>query len=324
MSESHKPVPPESVLPTQADASTTEGNQPPVPVAEEPVFSANPAWPTTEPVAYDRRPGASRQIPITVWLAALLVPYAIGATIGIVYLMQQKQRSKTAHILESIPDQGLYEDFFDGRRRETPLPLSKASEQPPATKVIPPTEPVLPDMVPLKLGETRRVGMLSIKPVSINRKPLVYSYRSGKAQVAGDEVLVLLLSVKNEGPLIFHPNDETFNRAMVQESKGPVYTFLELGKERFYGAVNDPTLERAAVRVPSALLPGETAEIEVVADRNSDGSKLAAKLIQPGDQGVWRVHLRKGKEEITMLSGKRRSVWVTTVVPVEFRDGDVK
>lgn len=289
----------------------------PVPVPE------SPSWPMQE-TRLTPPSSSSRRLPVSVWLAALLIPYAIGATIGIGYLLQQQQRNRTSHILESIPDQGLYEDFFDGRRRDVQPPLSKASEKPVTSKIIPPTEPVLPEMTPLKLGESRKVGMLTVKPLSISKRRLQYSLRAGKSNVPGDEVLVLTLSVKNEGPLIFRPDDETFNRAYLNEGRTPVYTFLEWGKEQFYGAVADPTTERLNLPSVPALQPGESAEIQVVADRNSTGTKLAVDQLKPGEQGLWRVHLRKGKEEITMHSGKKRSVWVTTVVPIAFSTADVK
>src|SRR5262245_39166396 len=34
-----------------------------------------------------------RSLPVSVWFIALLVPYAIGATIAVAYLLQQQQRS---------------------------------------------------------------------------------------------------------------------------------------------------------------------------------------------------------------------------------------
>jgi hypothetical protein len=285
---------------------------PPPPPAPEP-------WPAADQLSTRiTSPTPTRRgLPITVWLAALLVPYAIGSTIAVAYLFQQQQRNKQPHILESIPDQGLYEDFLDGRRRENIPTISKAAEKPGANKIIPPNEPVLPEMQPIKLGETRRVGMLSITPKSVVKERLVYRYQAGKTNVAGDEALVLTLEVKNVGTIVFRPDDETFNRAFTNESKAPVYTFLELGKDRFYGIIADPTVEQLELPAVPSLLPGETAMIKVVAHRNGDGKKLAADAWQPGTSGIWRVHLRKGKEEITMLSGKKRSVWVTTVVPVE-------
>lgn len=324
-------------------AAAPEGTfVPPEPVADTPLSEPVPALPSVEtPAVPEPAPVESwpsmdqplgsprlsqpapvrRGLPITVWLAALLVPYAIGSTIAVAYLFQQQQRNKQPHILESIPDQGLYEDFLEGRRRETIPSISKAAEKPVTNKIIPPNEPVLPEMQPIKLGETRRIGMLSVKPIKVEKKPLVYRYKQGKPDVASDDALFLTLQVKNEGNILFRPDDETFNRAFSNEGKAPVYSFLELGlvlgKDRFYGAISDPTVEQLQLETVPTLLPGESTTMQVVAYRSGDGKQLAADVWKPSVSGIWRVHLRKGKEEITMLSGKKRSVWVTTVVPVE-------
>jgi hypothetical protein len=302
------PTEPAPALPTVETPATPE----PVPVENWPSLDQPLGGTRISPPAHVRR-----GLPITVWLAALLVPYAIGSTIAVAYLFQQQQRNKQPHILESIPDQGLYEDFLEGRRRETIPAISKAAEKPVTNKIIPPNEPVLPDMQPIKLGETRRIGMLSVKPIKIEKKPLVYRFKQGKPDVASDDALFLTLQVKNEGYILFRPDDETFNRAFSNEGKAPVYTFLELGKDRFYGAIADPTVEQLQLETVPTLLPGESTTMQIVAYRGSDGKQLAADAWKPGTTGIWRVHLRKGKEEITMLSGKKRSVWVTTVVPVE-------
>ncbi|MFO0815833.1 MAG: hypothetical protein U0796_21660 [Gemmatales bacterium] len=292
------------------------------PVVEAPVFpvleqASSSPWPTDSPRLTAPTSGGPRRLPLSVWVLSLLVPYAIGSTIGLAYLFQQQQRSKQPHILESIPDQGLYEDFFEARRKEVMPPLSKAGEKQSAGKIIPPTEPILPEMQPIKMGETRRVGMLSVTPLAMTKQELKYLYRANSNGVPAGEGLVLVLKVKNEGPLIFHPDDPTFNRSISSDSKAPIYTFLEQGRDRYYGVVNDPSQEQLHLPVMGALIPGETGSMHVVASRTSDG-KLAADL-KPGTTGVWRVQLRKGKEEITLSTGRKRSVWVTTVVPVEVK-----
>lgn len=318
------PIAQENEVLSPVPAPPTEVEPTPVPQSEEPGTSepvlAVDNWPSLDQAPNARISSATpvrRGLPVSVWLAALLVPYAIGSTVAVAYLFQQQQRNKQPHILESIPDQGLYEDFLEGRRRETIPSISKAAEKPLTNKIIPPNEPVLPDMQPIKLGETRRIGMLSVQPVKVEKQKLTYRYQSGKTDVTGDEALVLTIKVKNEGTILFRPDDETFNRAFSNESKAPVYTFLELGKDRFYGAIADPSVEQLQLETVPTLLPGESATVHVVAFRSGDGRKQVVDAWKPGTQGIWRVHLRKGKEEITMLSGKKRSVWVTTVVPVE-------
>jgi len=313
-------------------APQTEGSDNPtpdqatsVPVEQENLFP-NPAdyLTPTEVRTSPRINAVRRRLPISLWLTALLVPYAIMATIGIAYLVQQRLTVKEPHILESIPDQGLYEDFLDGRRHEVIQSINKASEKTPQTKMIPPSEPISQEIPALKLGETRRIGQLEVTPKSISKQPLNYALRAGKTDVAGEDALVLKIQVKNIGSVIFRPNDETFNRAFANEAKSPVYTYLEMGNDRFYGAIADPIHERLSLSSYASLLPGETGIIHVVALRNHDGKRHAVSAMKPDEQYLWRIHLRRGKEEITLSNGKKRSVWLTTVVPISFQAKDVK
>lgn len=302
------PEAPESVLHEQAN---------PLPTTEE-------VWNTSELRSSSRANYPRRRLPVSLWLTALLVPYAIVSTIGIAYLFQQRLSHKEPHILESIPDQGLYEDFLDARRHALIQTVDKAGEKITNTKIIPPNEPIGQEIPALKLGETRRVGQLEITPQSVTKQPLRYALRAGKIDIAGEEALVLKLQVKNVGSVIFRPDDETFNRSFANDSKSPVYTYLEMANERYYGAIGDPIHERLSLPVCESLLPGETGSISIVAVRSSDGKKQAVSALKPGEQYLWRVHLRRGKEEITLSTGKKRSVWLTTVVPISFQANEVK
>jgi hypothetical protein len=266
-----------------------------------------------------------RGIPSSLWLLAVLIPYAIVTSVGVIYLLQLQQTAhRPAHILESIPDQGLYEDFLDGRRREAASPLGQGAEKPPPAKVIPANEALDPDTPPLQLGETRRVGDLAVTPVDVTRQMLRYDYKGGQRQVAGEEALVLQLRVKNEGRLIFRPDDETFNRAYLDDNRVPVYTYLQAGSQRFYGAVTDPTQERVNSPHCGQLLPGESGTIHVTAVREADGRTAAASVLRGNEPLLWRVQVRRGKEEITLTNGRKRSVWVTSVIAVSFTHGQVK
>jgi len=291
---------------------------------ENPLPTPAEVWAPSETRLSSRTTYPRRRLPVSLWLTALLVPYAIVSTIGVAYLFQQRLRHKEPHILESIPDQGLYEDFLDGRRHEVIQSLDKAGEKTSNTKIIPSNVPIDHEIPALKLGETRRVGQLEITPQSITKQSLRYALRGGKTDVAGEESLVLKLQVKNVGSAIFRPDDETFNRAFVNDSKSPVYTYLEIGSDRFYGAISDPIHERLSFPVCDSLLPGETGNISIVALRSGDGKKQAVGALKPGEQYQWRVHLRRGKEEITLSTGKKRSVWLTTVVPISFQSNEVK
>jgi hypothetical protein len=153
---------------------------------------------------------------------------------------------------------------------------------------------------------------------------LRYDYKDGQKQVAGEVAFVLRLQLKNEGELIFRPDDETFNRAYLEDGRVPVYTYLQIGGHRLYGAVTDPTQERLSLPSCGPLLPGETGTMAVVAMFRAHDKKSVTEEFTDQDRHVWRVHLRRGKEEVTMSTGRKRSVWVTTVVPVSFTFADVK
>ncbi|HQR05372.1 MAG TPA: hypothetical protein PLN21_01050 [Gemmatales bacterium] len=291
---------------------------------ENPLSNPSEVWALSETRPSSRTHYPRRRLPVSLWLTALLVPYAIVATIGIAYLFQQRLRQKEPHILESIPDQGLYEDFLDGRRHEVFQSLDKAGDKTSNMKIIPPNEPIGQEIPALKLGETRRIGQLEITPQLVTKQSLRYALRGGKSDVAGEDALVLTLHVKNAGTVIFRPDDETFNRAFANDSKSPVYTFLEMANDRYYGAITDPIHERLSFPACESLLPGETGNMTIVALRSGDGKKQAVSALKPGEQYLWRVHLRRGKEEITLSTGKQRSVWLTTVVPISFQANEVK
>lgn len=281
-------------------------------------------WAPAEGRPSSRTHSSRRRLPVSLWLCALLVPYAFLATIGLAYLFQQRLRQKEPHILESIPDQGLYEDFLDGRRHAVIQSLDKVGDKTSNSKIIPPNVPIGQEAPTLKLSETGRIGQLEITPQVIAKQPLRYALRGDKSDVAGEEALVLKLQVKNVGNVIFRPDDETFNRAFANDSKSPVYTYLEMGSDRYYGAIRDPIHERLSFPPCESLLPGESGSITVVALSNGDGKKQAVSALKSGEQYLWRVHLRRGKEEISLSNGKKRSVWLTTVVPISFQANDIK
>lgn len=315
-------------VPAEADAAephhtvVSEQTSENVPVTATDV-AMNTAWPETSPRLRVDTPALSRKLPLSVWLLALLVPYAVVATVAVVYLLQQQQRSRTPHILESIPDQGLYEDFFEARQRVVMPPLKQAKEVTGNQKIISPTESLGKELPPLKLGETRTVGSLSVQPVAVRVIDASFAFRDGQKDVPLGKALQLELRVKNTGNLIFHPDDVTFNRSGGQEGK-PVYTYLEWGRERYYGPVVDPALEQLNHAGCPALLPGEEGTVLVSAWANQDQKKFAVDAIKDGQSGIWRVHLRQGKEDIVLSNSRKRSVWVTTVVPVLIQVSDIK
>ncbi len=274
----------------------------------------------TSPTLRPRKPLGSYRLLI------FLVPYTLAATAGLIFLLYQLNlRRGQPHALEALSDQGLYEDFLDGKRREVAQPLTKASETPPnGLHIIQPTAPLPDSLKPLALGETRRFGHVAVTPLGITRQNLRYDFKSDRFNAPGDEALILKLQIKNESKWIFRPEDETFNRAYIDDNRVPVYTFLELGKHRFYGAVADPTQERLDLPRCPALLPDQTGEMLITAVRSADGkTRIADALKAAKELLLWRVQLRRGKEEVTMTNGRKRFVWVTTIVPIQFSPSDI-
>jgi hypothetical protein len=322
----NNPAPEVSGVPPSSSAAPmpTDLFQQPIgePAASE-LTSDDTEVPLTARADVSSRLPAQRKIPRSIWGLVFLIPYALAATFGVIYLWQQHFHIPT-HVLESLPDQGLYEDFLDGRRRETIAPVSKAGEKPLNQKTISPNEIIPAEIPPVFLGQTRRIGALAVTPLEITLQQLRFAYKQGQNHILGGKALVLKLQVRNEGSLIFHPDDETFNRALLDDVRMPIYTYLEVGKQHFYGAVADPATERLDFPLCPALLPDETGILYVTACRTVDGkNSLSAALAQFHGPLLWRVHLRRGREEITLANGRRRQVWMTAVVPVQFNLQDI-
>jgi hypothetical protein len=255
-----------------------------------------------------RAPRPKPRLPASFWILSFALPWAVAATAAAV-MLYLRPVPRAVHPLESIEDQGPYEDVPEGGKRITD-----------------PIRTELPrDVPPVKLGETRKFGGIEVTPLEVLRQKVVYAYADGAADTpSADECLVLRLKIKNVSSpaIIFHPNDPTFNRA-----REGSYTYLQVGEQRFYGLVADPTVERLQGQNFGELLPGQALETIVVAAKElpakAETAVQAVAKAAPGQALVWRVHLRKGREEVA-TRGRVRKVWVTTVVPVTFTAGDLK
>jgi hypothetical protein len=301
------PLVPAPALPAAPEpaAETLENPWANEPLLEQP-FAGTAATAAVAPRAPQR---VKAKLPAAVWLLSILFPYALVST-GVIVWLLWKGQERPVHPLEDLADQGLYGELGEGRVR-----------------VVDPHEALPKDFTPIRLGETRTVGDLEVTPVEVVRQKLVYHYRDGKRdETVNEEVLALRLRLKNVSKLIFHPNDATFNRAY--RKNAPIYTYLEAAGKQFYGAVGDPHQERVQGQRFDALLPGETLETVVVAAKEAPpGEQGAAAFVQalpPGERLLWRVQLRKGRGEVTLKQGGRRSVWLTTVVPITFTPADIK
>jgi hypothetical protein len=289
--------------------------------AVAPWVPAPPADGTLPPAAVLSSPRPSRKLPASVWLLSILIPYALALTAAVVYFAT---RERPPHPLEAIQDQGLYEDIaFDGRRREGIPNAGEDSKDPRKQDRFSPTNE-LPAWFPrVKLGETQRYGSIEVTPLRVSREKLKFASLSPEREAIGDQVaLVLYLRLKNVGNLYFHPHDVTFNRA----AKRDVYTFLEVGDDRFYGAIKDPLVERLQGQSFSELPPGGEMETTVVAFESEAQQRAVDALAKasPDSPLTWRVHLRKGREEVALRQGGRRLVWLTTIVAVVFTPTEVK
>lgn len=252
-------------------------------------------------------PRKKARIPLSYWLMSFLIPYAIAATVGIVILM----RNRPPHPLENVQDQGVYQELEEGARRT----------------IVEPNQPLPPDVLPLRLGESRTFGILEVTPVRVYRQKIKYvAYRGSRNFESSDEGLYLALHLKNHGKEAFQPLDPTFNRAF-RKDVSP-YTFLELGKKEYYGPIIDLATERLKGQNVGELLPEDEMDTVVVAAHeaasNQTSAADASKTQPPDSTLIWRVQLRKGRAELPTRDGRKRMVWATTVIPIAFSPRDVK
>jgi hypothetical protein len=264
----------------------------------QPLVDEQPSPPRVAP-----RPKA--RIPASFWMLSFLLPYALAITVAAVMLFVRTP-PRNQHPLESLIDQGVYEEgrqqLIEDPKRELPN-----------------------DLKPVRLGEARSIGDLEVTPLDVSRQRIKYRYRDGQRdRLSDEEMLVLRLRLKNAShpPVIFHPNDPTFVRG-----DKDAYTYLEIGKRRFYSPLGNLHTERIEGQNFDELLPEAAMETIVVAAQEISGSPenilAVLKKLSPAEPLLWRVQLRKGQERLE-AKGKSKVVWATTVVPIAFTVGDVK
>ena len=260
-----------------------------------------------------------RRLPWSLKLLVVLIPYAVLLTVYTAFLLQHRP----PHPLEQMADQGLYEDYLDGRKRLNPVPLDQAPAVKPAQEAVDPAIE-LPPLAPLVLGQTRRLGALDVTPLKVTRGRWTYAYKNATKDFESiPRGLLLHLRCKNVSDTIFAPHDPTFNRA---SGKYLVYTYLTVGSEKFFGPVGDPSRERIKGQDFGELLPGQRCETLILAvpQTGPHGDLLAEIDKLPKDTVLtWRVHLRRGQEKLSGAKGER-AVWVTMVVPVQFRASEIQ
>jgi hypothetical protein len=163
------------------------------------------------------------------------------------------------------------------------------------------------------LGESIVMGDLKVTPIRVEQREIKYHYdnRSWDVATSPKPALVLTLECENlSKDVSFAPNDLSFNRKwkandrnLYPESRKP-YTFLEMGKVRFYGGPCDwnkdvwsgkePRVFVVGQRHRDLMRPGEKMEILVTTD--PDDPEVLETLEQFPENGrlLWRVQLRRG------------------------------
>ncbi|MCS6975727.1 MAG: hypothetical protein NZM31_01795 [Gemmatales bacterium] len=301
----------EAPSPTPESQSAPWNEPPPSPVA---VSQPDTATADTQTIANASTAVGSRsaarprpRIPMAFWLIAVLLPSALILVPVALYIAFQRlteRREPVIHPLESIQDDGLYKDYQEGKRQEVISPLAELPK----------------DRPPVKLGETVQVGGLEVTPLEVVRQKVPFSfYRGARGYESYDEVLVLRVRVKNISDIVFHPHDPVFNRAYKQGVQP--YSYLTIGEKRFYGIVADPTTERVRGQNFGELLPEEEMETIFIAAQDTSNGRVVDELkkLPPSEKLIWRIQLRKGRENV-----RGRYVWATTVIPVEFRVEEIK
>ncbi len=298
----------------QATLETVEPHPPPVSEPAESLAGLAPS----------RRELAPRRMSLPAKILGIVLPYALLATVAIPILflrllerdafIEKLQAEKKKHPLHDLDNEDLY-GHFDRRVRSHPREPS--------------TKPGVEALPTIGLGKTERIGDLDVTPLRVTRQRVVFAIDKGEANVPdGEESLILTLRLRNVsnqryGPhgFLFSPYDPIFNRQRGQH----VYTYLEIGKDQFYGAVTDVLTQRVQGQNFAELAPGEALQTIVVARSSAAGRNAVEALGEvsasdPKQQLHWRVQLRKGQEH----DSSQRRFWATTVVLVTFTPADVK
>lgn len=267
----------------------------------------------------------SRRIPFSVWLLAVLIPTTVTfmALAIILFRLWLDERDKKArHPLEDLPEALEATSDAGGRPRFVINP----TQSPPESSVI-------------RLGESKRYDGLEVTPLRVCLQHVIYARtHDGRTQVRHpDPMLVLYLRLRNVTDHVFQPLDPIFNVAW-REGRA-VYTFVSVGEERFYGPVQDAAVERIAGQDFSEIWPvakdtgdGESAQTNdrqvletiVLAYQTPAKRRITDALERlPADTVLrWHVQLRKGRQD-RLIKQKPQRLWLTTVVTVEFRVGQI-
>jgi hypothetical protein len=270
-------------------------------------------------------PEAPRRIPFSFWLLAVLIPTTVtflALSIILFRLWLDERDKKARHPLEDLPETIEATSDVGGRPRFVINPI----QQPPEASAV-------------SLQETKRYDGIEVTPLRVRLERVTYARtQDGRTAVSHpDLMLVLYLRIRNVSDHVFQPFDPIFNVAW-REGRA-VYTFLTIGEERFYGPVQDAALERIAGQDFSEIWPApknadegsdmptarQVLETKVLAYQSPSKRRVREALegLPPDTTLRWHVQLRKGRQD-RIIKQKPQRLWLTTVVPVEFRVSQIE
>ncbi len=270
-------------------------------------------------------PEAPRRIPFSFWLLAVLIPTTVtflALSIILFRLWLDERDKKARHPLEDLPETVEATSDVGGRPRFVINPI----QQPPEASVV-------------SLQETKRYDGIEVTPLRVRLERVTYARtQDGRTSISHpDLMLVLYLRIRNVSDHVFQPFDPIFNVAW-REGRA-VYTFLTIGEERFYGPIQDAALERITGQDFSEIWPAvkntdegsgvptarQVLETKVLAYQSPSKRRIREALegLPPETTLRWHVQLRKGRQD-RIIKQKPQRLWLTTVVPVEFRISQIE
>src|SRR5262249_26485252 len=249
------------------------------------------------------------------WLIALLIvpliSYSILATVAVIYLrFFQPPPTNQPHPLEMFPDlEGENPGVKPGKKKVTVKYHDHLQEKD------------LPPHLRTTLGKPIQVGDLEMEPLSVEVRTIEFVIPGYKPEPSANPTLVLNLRLTNKSAnLAFHPLDPFYERRWVHkkgETKdGMPFTYLTVGKERFYGGPlrDEERKERQSIKgqkLERELEPGESFDTFVC---TSPDDAVQEAVEQSRGPMLWRVQVRRG----LVKTPHRGELSASAVVGVEF------
>lgn len=288
----------------------------------------------TNPFADDAEPGTTGEVTfrpvvehVTVadenrlhkWLIAILFPYAIMMTVFAIVFYFKSRNVEDIHPLMMIPD-------LDGEYRNATQRKKVSGTQ---HRIRFPAEMPLRREQITSLGQSIRVGVLDVTPVSISAAPIVgYSWRKNMAEPERKQStapgLILKLKVKNiSEDVTLYPSDPYFVRRP-RDAKDRPYMMVEVGDRKFYGgALSYVTDSDMLIREwvegqendDKPLGPGEERETVV----GTSPMEPVIDAVKESGSALWRVQLRRG-----FITFRDKEYSVSAVIGVRFQSDDVQ